>query len=511
MEKELMVQTVVRAQQGDSEAVNALFHAYYNDIYYFALKTVKNPDTAADITQDTFVTVVQHLGGLKEPAAFVAWARQIAYHHCTRYFKTSTDLLVGDDEEGHSLFEDIEEASAEFIPEEALDKDELKRIVLAIIDTLSPEQRAAVLLYYFDELSVAQIAGIQGVSEGTVKSRLNYARKAIKAAIEDYEKTHNIKLHALPFFPFLRFLLAGDKTAATPMAMGYQAAAQEAVSAAMAGAVASTTVAAATTAGMGKIVAIIAAAVVAVGALVGGGIALFGGEDKAEPVDVGESVKTEPTKEGTSTTTVPTQPTQPVEEEEALPPFADFNELRERVEDMWHNGGTPHPYPVRDPDSTYALTSEFDIFGRPDSLNQNSSLWVSDDGAGYPLLEVEYRVYGKTPEEIVELMKEDVATFNDFMGVVYNGDEIPPDYQWSTSDERYLEAATGGNGHEVVASLRQILPSPEGDVDMAYVHLDMRGVENLDAVGYTYLLSFRVNILGPDGGVWQAGENNAYF
>ena len=47
------------------------------------------------------------------------------------------------------------------------------------------------MMYYFDEMSVKQIAEIQGVSEGTVKSRLNYARKAIKKSVESYEKKNN--------------------------------------------------------------------------------------------------------------------------------------------------------------------------------------------------------------------------------------------------------------------------------------------------------------------------------
>ena len=57
-----------------------------------------------------------------------------------------------------------------------------------MIDELPEEQRSALLLRYFDEISVKEIAEIQGVTEGTVKSRLNYGRKAVKEAVEGYEK-----------------------------------------------------------------------------------------------------------------------------------------------------------------------------------------------------------------------------------------------------------------------------------------------------------------------------------
>lgn len=209
MEKEQLVSLVTKAQQGDNEALNCLFNEFYNDLYYFALKTVKDDETALDVTQEAFVEIINTLGNLKEPAAFVTWAKQITYHQCTRYFKKKKDVLVDEDEEGNTVFDTLKEEKAEFIPDEALDKADFKKTVMGILDELSEEQRSAVMMYYFDEMSVKQIAEIQGVSEGTVKSRLNYARKAIKNSVEEYEKKHNIKLHAIPFFPFLKWIFDG--------------------------------------------------------------------------------------------------------------------------------------------------------------------------------------------------------------------------------------------------------------------------------------------------------------
>ena len=59
---------------------------------------------------------------------------------------------------------------------------------------------------YFDEISVKEIAEIQGVAEGTVKSRLNYGRKSIKKSVEAYEKQHGIKLHCKGVIPLLLWL-----------------------------------------------------------------------------------------------------------------------------------------------------------------------------------------------------------------------------------------------------------------------------------------------------------------
>lgn len=218
MEKEQLVSLVTKAQQGDNEALNCLFNEFYNDLYYFALKTVKDDETALDVTQEAFVEIINTLGNLKEPAAFVTWAKQITYHQCTRYFKKKKDVLVDEDEEGNTVFDTLKEEKSEFIPDEALDKADFKKTVMGILDELSEEQRSAVMMYYFDEMSVKQIAEIQGVSEGTVKSRLNYARKAIKNSVEDYEKKHNIKLHAIPFFPFLKWIFDGMFEGSLPTA-----------------------------------------------------------------------------------------------------------------------------------------------------------------------------------------------------------------------------------------------------------------------------------------------------
>ncbi len=216
MEREQLVSLVTAAQNGDGDAMNTLFNEFYDKVHYFALKTVKDESLAFDITQETFIEIINTLGKLEEPAAFVSWMKKIAYHQCTRYFKKKKDILVDEDEDGNTIFDDIKEDNAEFIPDEALDQDDFKKTIHAMIDALPEEQRAAALLYYFDELSVRQIAEIQGVSENTVKSRLNYARKAIKGSVEEYEKKHSVKLHALPFFPLFQFLFEGAAEATMP-------------------------------------------------------------------------------------------------------------------------------------------------------------------------------------------------------------------------------------------------------------------------------------------------------
>lgn len=294
MERDLLISLVTKAQKGDSTAMDELFATFYNDVYYFALKTVKDSDTACDITQETFLEIINTIGNLKEPAAFVTWMKQITYHQCTRYFKKKKDVLVEEDEDGNTIFDTLADESEGSIPSEVYEKEEFRNTILGIINELTEEQRSAVMMYYFDELTVGQIAQIQGVSEGTVKSRLNYARKAIKKSVENYEKKHNIKLHSFSFLPlFLLFfgkeLMPTAKAAEVGAVVSETASAVATSSTAVGGgatavASAEATVATAGTGIAAKIAAMpivtkIIAGIVAVSVAVGGSVALFSNQD----------------------------------------------------------------------------------------------------------------------------------------------------------------------------------------------------------------------------------------
>lgn len=216
LKPEELLKLVPAAQNGDNDAISALFEANYNSVYHFALSVVKDDDLAQDITQDTFAEVVTTISNLREPLAFNAWIRRITYHQCTRYFKKRKDVLVDENEDGETIFDTLQEDRDEFLPQEVVEKEDLQNIIRDMIYILPEEQRSAMMMYYFDEMSVKDIAEVQGVSEGTVKSRLNYGRKALMASVNDYEKKNNIKLHAIPFFPLFSLLFGNENVVTMP-------------------------------------------------------------------------------------------------------------------------------------------------------------------------------------------------------------------------------------------------------------------------------------------------------
>lgn len=270
---EQIAMLVGRLQNGDESAAGDLYNASYEDVYYFIFKTVQDSELAADLTQDTFIEILRNIGKLNDPGAFPAWSRQIAYHRCTAYFKKRHDLLADENEDGQTVFDSIVEEREEFIPDKALDKEDLKQTIQAMIDELPPEQRSAILMRYFNELSVKEIADIQGVTEGTVKSRLNYGRKAIKQAVEGYEKKNGIKLHCAGVVPLLLWLFRGYAATGSSNVAASTAAslATEGVKAAVNSAVAEGAKAGAKTAGKLAVKKLIAGITAA--AVVSGGVA----------------------------------------------------------------------------------------------------------------------------------------------------------------------------------------------------------------------------------------------
>lgn len=199
MEKEKIRRLVLQAGQGDRAAFGELYEETGRSVYFNCLKLLENAQQAEDITQDTFMKALEKLDSLKEPENFSAWVNRIAINNCKMYFRKNPRTA---EDESEKIIDDTPDR--ELIPDDYADSEEKRRIIMNIIDTtLTDEQRQTIVLYYFDMMSVAEIAEIMECSVGTVTSRLSAARKKIREAVLIYEKKNNDRLHAVMPIPVL--------------------------------------------------------------------------------------------------------------------------------------------------------------------------------------------------------------------------------------------------------------------------------------------------------------------
>lgn len=207
MEKERIESLVHRAQNGDLQAMEQLLEAAHTPVSYQCRKMMSRLEDAQDLTQEILLAVYQNIGKLEEPKAFWRWLNRITAMRCMNALtRTHVDLQFAEDEDGQSILDNLEEMDEQSIPDKAIDNAETARMIDEIVSNLPEVQRLSTLMYYYDEMSIKEIAQIMRVSENTVKSRLNLARKAIKEKVLDYEK-QGVKLYSVSVLPFLWYFL----------------------------------------------------------------------------------------------------------------------------------------------------------------------------------------------------------------------------------------------------------------------------------------------------------------
>lgn len=201
-----LLDVVALVKRGDAMAFEELYRLTYKYAYFHAKSILHDDDEAWDLVQETYIAVYQHIDSLREERYVKSWISGIVFNLGMKRLRKKRDLLV--DGENDFLFDALEDENTDGSPEKALDSKETAAIVREVIDRLPALQKAAVIAYYFDEKSVADIAREAMCSENTIKSRLNYARKAMKEGIEHKERQMGVKLHVVTG-PMIVFVLRG--------------------------------------------------------------------------------------------------------------------------------------------------------------------------------------------------------------------------------------------------------------------------------------------------------------
>ena len=204
---------VLSAKNGNKKAFDKLYELTHNDVWYNCLSLLKDEENAKDIMQETYITAFLKLDTLNDEQKFCGWIISIAVNKCKNKLKGKVEYQIDDE-----VLITEAETDELMLPEEYITKTEKRKVLLQIIeDTLSFNQYQVVLMFYFNELSIAEIAQALEISEGTVKSRLNSSRAKMKTAIEDYENKSGDKLHGVVVVPFFTTIFKEEaKSLAVP-------------------------------------------------------------------------------------------------------------------------------------------------------------------------------------------------------------------------------------------------------------------------------------------------------
>lgn len=171
---------VVRCQQGEPEAFERLVELWRHRYFLYAMNRLEQREAAQDVTQECLLSISRSIHKLNDPAAYPKWSFQILERRCIDWMRKTIrerKIIEAQMLEVQSL--DNEQSAL------ANDALESRLNVGQLLKTLDPRLATLLRLYYLESLSIEEIAEISGVAEGTIKSRLFYARKLLSRVLNN--------------------------------------------------------------------------------------------------------------------------------------------------------------------------------------------------------------------------------------------------------------------------------------------------------------------------------------
>lgn len=171
-------------------AFDHLYSMYSKELLRTAYLITGNVSDSEDIVQESFIKCYRHMEDLKEEGQFRVWLYQIMKRTAWRYCRKSRKEQPMEDSVGEQLNQQyVASAQDEYL------QSETECFIREEINKLAAKQRLVIVLYYYNQLSVKEIAKIAGCLEGTVKSRLYAARKQLSIGLKELQQsksTHQV-------------------------------------------------------------------------------------------------------------------------------------------------------------------------------------------------------------------------------------------------------------------------------------------------------------------------------
>ena len=207
MKEQQISRLASQVENGDQKAFEKLYEETKKTVYFICISFLNNEEDAKDVMQDVYLTAYNKIAQLNDKGKFVPWINQIAVNKCKKFLMKKTPIMLDSEDLGELTVEENEN----FLPEEYIAKKEKRKIVMDIMrNYLSDVQYQTVILYYFNNLTIDEVADIMECPPGTVKYRLSVARGKIKEGVLKYENQTEDKLYSAGGAPFLASLLAAE-------------------------------------------------------------------------------------------------------------------------------------------------------------------------------------------------------------------------------------------------------------------------------------------------------------
>jgi RNA polymerase sigma-70 factor (ECF subfamily) len=174
-----------RCEAGEAGAIEEFVHTYQLACYRLALSILDDPAEAEEAAQDALVTALDRLGAYRGEAAFTTWMYTLTLNICRARLRKrrSRQRLAGILQEVFHLHAQPAHPEAEF------QKIESDAALWSAIRRLADQQREAIVLRYYHDLPIANIAQVTGVSERTVHNRLHAAHERLRTLLEEKDKS----------------------------------------------------------------------------------------------------------------------------------------------------------------------------------------------------------------------------------------------------------------------------------------------------------------------------------
>lgn len=172
-------QLLLVAADGNEEAFNELYQRFEVPLYNYILSLVHEEAVAEDLLQEVFVVTWNSAGRFRGDAKVRTWLFHIAHNKSVSWLRNHHN---------HTTYEDLDEMLGSGDPESLMLESWRNTQMLRALDKLSPQHRAVIELAFYYELSYDEIAKIVGCPVGTVKSRMNHARRYLSIILQEFSR-----------------------------------------------------------------------------------------------------------------------------------------------------------------------------------------------------------------------------------------------------------------------------------------------------------------------------------